>query len=205
VVEESFAVDSTGFAATRFERWFDKKYGVTRQQAVWVKAHACCGIKTNVITAARVLDKDSADHTQFKPLVQATSERFGIKEVSANNENFGAVDAVGGIGYIAFKGNATGGVNRLFAKMLEYFQFQREEYLAHYHKRSNVESCFSAIKRKFGDSLMCKSEVGLINEILCHNLTCLIQEQETLGIIPLFWKNETPVELNGRAIPLQSL
>jgi hypothetical protein len=43
---------------------------------------------------------------------------------------------------------------------------------------------------------MCKSEVGLINEtlckILCHNLTCLIQEQETLGIVPLFWKEEAP-------------
>src|SRR5262249_53379515 len=51
VVEEKFAVDSTGFATTRFERWFDKKYGVTRQQCMWLKVHACCGVKTNVITA----------------------------------------------------------------------------------------------------------------------------------------------------------
>jgi len=28
-------------------------------------------------------------------------------------------------------------------------------------------------------------------KILCHNLTCLIQEQETLGIVPVFWKNES--------------
>jgi hypothetical protein len=27
-------------------------------------------------------------------------------------------------------------------------------------------------------------------KLLCHNLTCLIQEQETLGISPVFWKNE---------------
>ena len=27
-------------------------------------------------------------------------------------------------------------------------------------------------------------------KILCHNLTCLIQEQETLGIVPVFWKDE---------------
>jgi len=27
-------------------------------------------------------------------------------------------------------------------------------------------------------------------KILCHNLTCLIQEQETLGITPVFWKDE---------------
>jgi hypothetical protein len=27
-------------------------------------------------------------------------------------------------------------------------------------------------------------------EILCHNLTCLMQEQETLGVAPVLWKDE---------------
>ena len=48
--------------------------------------------------------------------------------------------------------------------------------------------------RKFGDSLMSKTDTAMTNEvlckILCHNLTCLIQEQETLGITPIFWKDE---------------
>ena len=34
----------------------------------------------------------------------------------------------------------------------------------------------------------------MVNEVLCkflcHNLTCLIQEQETLGITLVFWKDE---------------
>jgi hypothetical protein len=30
----------------------------------------------------------------------------------------------------------------------------------------------------------------VLAKILCHNLTCLIQEQETLGIVPVFWKDE---------------
>jgi hypothetical protein len=38
------------------------------------------------------------------------------------------------------------------------------------------------------------SDAGMANEvlckILCHNITCLIQEQETLGISPIFWKDE---------------
>src|SRR5436309_829988 len=63
-----------------------------------------------------------------------------------------------------------------------------------YHKRSNVESTFSAVKRKFGDSVMSRSDAGMMNEVLCkflcHNVTCLIQEQETLGIAPVFWKDE---------------
>jgi hypothetical protein len=30
----------------------------------------------------------------------------------------------------------------------------------------------------------------VLYKILYHNLTCLILEQETLGIVPVFWKDE---------------
>src|SRR5439155_20234128 len=106
-------------------------------------------------------------------------------------DNFETVAECGGQAFIAFKENATGGVGGLFQKAFHYFQFNQEEYLSHYHKRSNVESTFSAVKRKFGDSVMSRSDTGMVNEalckLLCQNLTCLIQEQETLGIAPIFW------------------
>ena len=42
--------------------------------------------------------------------------------------------------------------------------------------------------------MVSKTDAAMTNEvlckILCHNLTCLIQEQETLGIVPIFWKEE---------------
>src|SRR5205814_9088791 len=82
----------------------------------------------------------------------------------------------------------------MFQKAFHFFQLNQEEYMAKYHKRSNVESTFSAIKRKFGDSVRSKTDTAMVNEvlckILCHNLMCLIQEQETLGIMPVFWKDE---------------
>ncbi|MFO0804665.1 MAG: hypothetical protein U0791_16275 [Gemmataceae bacterium] len=66
--------------------------------------------------------------------------------------------------------------------------------MAHYHKRSNVESTFSTIKRKFGHDVVSRCQTAMVAEVLCniicHNLTCLIQEQESLGIVPLFWKDE---------------
>jgi len=75
--------------------------------------------------------------------------------------------------------------------MFGYFMYRREEFLAHYHKRSNVESTFSAIKRKFGDSLRSKTETAQVNEtmakVLCHNLVVLIHEMYELGIAPVFW------------------
>ena len=60
-----------------------------------------------------------------------------------------------------------------------------------YHKRSQVESTFSMIERKFGDSLRSKTDVAMTNEtlckILCHNLVVLIHEMHELGIDPVFW------------------
>jgi hypothetical protein len=199
VVEKDFAIDSSGFGSSRYERWYDQKYGVATNRCVWVKTHIACGVKTNVVTAVRILDKDAGDSPQFVPLVKETRKRFEIGEVSADKayaslENFEEIAGCGGQAFIAFKSNATGGIGGHFEKAFHYFQFQRDEYLTHYHKRSNVESTFSAIKRKFGDSVMGRTDTAMVNEvlckILCHNLTCLIQEEETLGIVPIFWKDE---------------
>ena len=195
-VESTFAFDSSGFSSNRFERWYDEKYGITRKKCVWVKAHVACGVKTNVITAVRILEKDSGDSPQFKPLLETTAKTFTVKEAVADkayasNDNFEAVAELGGTGYMTFRSTTTGASGGLFAKMFHYFQFQQEEYLSHYHKRSNIESTFSAVKRKFGDSVRSKTDVAMRNEVLCkllcHNLCCLIMEQETLGIAPMFW------------------
>jgi len=66
-VETDFAVDSSGFSSSKFDRWYDEKYGVTRSKCVWVKCHIACGVKTNIVTAIRILDKDAGDSPQFAP------------------------------------------------------------------------------------------------------------------------------------------
>jgi transposase len=113
---------------------------------------------------------------------------------------------MGGTLFAAFKAGTTGAIGGTFEKMFRYFQFQREEFLQHYHKRSTVESTISAIKRKLGDSVRSKSDVAMVNETLCkilaHNLTCLIQEQETLGIAPIFWGVEKQDDANADILPL---
>lgn len=61
--------------------------------------------------------------------------------------------------------------------------------------QNHVESRFSMMKRKFGDSLRSKTDVAMVNEslckILCHNLVVLIHEMFELGIDPVFWPNST--------------
>jgi transposase len=203
-VEEDFAVDSSGFMTTRYERWYDQKYGTTRTAHTWVKAHVVTGVKTNVVTAVEILDRDASDSPRLPSLVEATAKGFRFREVSADmgytaGSNFEAVAAAGGTLYAPFKTGTTGGIGGLFGKMFHLFSLNREEYLAHYHKRSNVESTFSMIKRKFGDGLRSKSDTAMVNEtlakILAHNLCCLISAWYELGIEPLF--GAPPVQDDG--------
>ena len=62
--------------------------------------------------------------------------------------------------------------------------------MEHYHKRSNVESTFGAIKKKFGESVKSKNRTAQENELLCkliaYNITVLIHSMFELGITPDF-------------------
>ncbi|HEY7329015.1 MAG TPA: transposase [Gemmataceae bacterium] len=107
-----------------------------------------------------------------------------------SRENCDAVAEVGGQLYAAFRSNTSGRVGGLFEKMFHLFCLNKEEYLKHYHKRSNVESTFSMVKRKFGDSLRSKTEPALVNEtcakLLAHNVVVIVHEMYELGIEPIF-------------------
>ena len=95
---------------------------------------------------------------------------------------------------VPFKSNHTGASGGLWERMFHYYQFNREEFLSFYHKRSNIESTFSMVKAKFGDSVRSKTDVAMMNEVLakllCHNICCVIQSQCELGVEPIFWKDE---------------
>jgi transposase len=211
-VESQFAIDSSGFSGCRFDRWFEEKHGgekVHRAEHTWVKAHVACGTKTQIVTAAVVLEKNSADCPQFSGLSKATAQGFRIGEMSADKaylsgENVDAIFGLGGVPFIAPKTNTTGGIGGLFEKMFHYFQYRREEFMQHYHRRSNIESCFSMLKRKFGDSCRSKCDTAMKNEVLskllAHNLCVLIQEQHELGIDPVFWQEDKTVA----ALPMKA-
>ena len=198
-IETEFSPDSSGFSTGRFVRWYDEKYGCERSKADWVKVHIISGAKTNIIAAAAIYGRDAGDSPILPELVNATAKFFAVKEVSADKgylsaENVDAIHAVGAMPFIAPKANTTGAVGGLFEKMFHYYQFRRDDFLAHYHKRSNVESTFSAVKRKFGDAVRSKTDTAMKNEALaklvCFNLTRVILSQCELGIEAVFWDNE---------------
>ena len=195
-LETDFAVDSTGFRTTTFNEYCGMMHGQKNDHR-WIKAHMATGVKTNIVTSIEITAENGSDSPQFKPLVDDTAKNFDIREISADRayssrDNLDAVGKIGGTAYIPFKKNATGKTlgSPLWKKMFHYFQLNRDEFMEHYHKRSNVESTNAAIKRKFGETLKSKNPIAQVNELLAkiiaYNLTVVIREMYENGIEPSF-------------------
>ena len=195
-LETDFAIDSTGFRTTTFSAYCGMKHGQKKEHR-WLKAHMATGVKTNIVTGIEISTTNDNDSPHFKPLVEDISKNFNIHEISADRayssrDNFEVVGSVGGVAYIPFKKHSrckTRG-SPLWNKMFYFFQLNREEFMEHYHKRSNVESTNAAIKRKFGETLKSKNQTAQINELLAkiiaYNLTVVIHEMYENGISPDF-------------------
>jgi transposase len=215
-IETNFAVDSSGFSTKTYARWFDHKWGKMRSETKWIKTHLICGVKTHIITSVEATPTETGDAPQFAPLVNATAKTFDIKEVSADKaysskKNLNAVMAVNGMPYIPFKNYSKGnqgnhGFDGLWQRMWHFYNFNREAFLQHYHKRSNVETAFSMIKAKFGASVRAKTPTAQVNEVLCkvlcHNICVLIQSIYELGLEPTFWTFEGKEPITPNALEL---
>jgi len=200
-IETDFAVDSSGFRCSTFGEYCSYAYG-TKRVHNWLKVHICTGVYTNVIADVVITGEHGADSPQFKKLINNTARYFDIHEVSADaayssRKNLEVVDKFGGTAYIPFKINATGTSkgSTLWGRAFHYFQLNKDEFMEHYHKRSNVESTFSAIKKKFGETIKSKNRTAQINEMLCkiiaYNLTVVIREMIEFGFDSKF------LSLNG--------
>jgi transposase len=202
-IETDFAVDSSGFATTTYDRWYDHKWGKMRSEVKWIKTHLMCGVKTHIVTSVEATSTETADAPQLPELVQTTAKTFAISEVSADKayssrRNLHAINAVHAVSFIPFKSYSKGSqgakpFDNLWHRMWHFYNYNRNAFLEHYHKRSNAETVFSMIKTKFGGSVRSKSPVAHVNEvlckILCHNICVLIQSIYELGIEANFWNN----------------
>ena len=112
-LEVDFAIDSSGFASTAYNRWFEHKWGhVESKKAVkWAKLHIMCGVQSNIITVADATASMSADSPYLPDFVAITAENFRLRDVSADmaysgRRNLHAIVDAGGTPYIPFKTNA---------------------------------------------------------------------------------------------------
>ena len=155
-------------------------------------------------------DYKANDTSFFRPMLSTTAENFQYRNVTADKaysskKNLQAVADGGGTPYIPFKATNGGAIPAVhnpnapmpgphasaWVRMYHMFAYQRDTFLSRYHQRSNVETTFSMIKAKFGDSLRSKSDDGQMNEVLCkviaHNLCVLIACIHEIGLeVPAF-------------------
>ena len=196
-IEKDFAVDSSGFSTTSYVRWFDVKYGNNEDWHDWLKMHLMCGVKTHIVTSVELSGATSHDSPFYKPLLQQTAKAgFTMQEVSADKgyismKNLQTTIDHGAIPFIPFKSNTQPDRGTdVWSKMFYFYNYKREEFLSHYHKRSNVESVFQMIKSKFGERLRSKTSTAQVNEaltkVLAHNLCVVIQSMYELNITPEF-------------------
>jgi transposase len=196
-VETQFAIDSTGFSTCVYDRWFDHKYGTAEsgRRQRWIKCHAMVGTLTNVVTAVEVSESYVSDTNQLPELLSRTAANFDTQEISADkaylsNVNLTVIEMFGAKPFVPFKVDSKGSGMPAWERMWHQFWFMRDKFMTHYHRRSNVESTFSALKRKLGGSVRSKDVIAQYNEVLCkvlaYNITVVIHEMYELGIDPGF-------------------
>jgi hypothetical protein len=183
-----------------------KKHGKVKDNREWVKVHLMCGVNTKTVTSVEVSGWTAHDTNYFVPLVERTAGNFQLNDALADKaylsrKNFKAVEELGGTPFVPFKKNTlepTTEEEPIWAQtqMYYYFMYNRLEFMERYHMRSNVESAFSMVKGKFGDSVRSKSDTGQVNEalckVLCHNICVLIHAIHALDVEPNFGAESRP-------------
>lgn len=198
-VGDTFAVDSTGFTPSRQGHYASERERQREKRGrsdgaaeplPWLKAHLMVSTRAHLITSARITSstgKGTGDPSLFAPLMDETAAAFPVGVVVGDPAytNRAVVEQVvkhGGTPIFKPKSNMKPqqhGVSG-WGDMIAFFTVHRQEFDALYHRRVQVESVNSAIKRRFGESLRSRTPVSRRNELLCrliaYNLVVLIQQ-----------------------------
>lgn len=185
--ETEFALDSSGFSTRSYERWVEFKYRKKISMRKWIKLHIMCGVDTNIIPAVEITEPRAGDCPHFETLVRKTARNFDIKEIYADKaylsvKNFRIAKDFDAKAYIPFRKDSVSNARkkRIWRDMYHYFTENNDDFMKHYHKRSNAETTFHMIKSRFGRYLRSKNKTAQINEalckVLCHNICVIIRE-----------------------------
>ncbi len=187
-VEVYFAADATGISNKYGnQRWMNIRHTKeeVKHMREYSKLHIISGIKTNVICSAKVTKGHAHESPLFKPLLDDTAKIFNIKEISADagylsKDNVKAIAKIGAKPFIMGKKNSwvpKRGRLSAWGGMLKLWKEHQMYFAEHYHRRSNVESTFGSLKRKYGDFCRSKKpesqEAEILAKIVCFNASIL--------------------------------
>lgn len=210
-LEDHYSLDSSGFGSYSRERWNRIKWTNKQNHRNYLKGHILIGTKTNIICECEVTPGNFSDVRQAPNIIMNASKNFKMKEFSADKAYssklvFRILHSIGSLPYIPFKNNTKGVTEdspQIWNEMFLKFRDHQKEWGESYHKRSNVETTFAMVKRRFGEILLSKNYAAQRNELMmkfiCHNICCLIQEIYERGIKVDF--NKTSLVHIERKVP----
>lgn len=191
-IENYFAIDASGLSTFNRKKWLEVRFD-RKLVKDYKKLHIVSGVNTHVIISAQVTEGTRNDSPMLEGLIIDASKRFKIKEVYADagylsRQNCEAITQLGGVPYIMPKENSTPRAGRSIAwhSMIRLWKDNQQLFKKHYHQRSNAESVFSMLKRKYLPYVRSKSDTAQYNEILCkvvcHNASVLVNSIFELNV-----------------------
>jgi transposase len=209
-LESKFAIDGTGFGSGVYDCYLTEKHGSDPKKRRpptkrhrWVDARIVFGTTTHVVAAVQITEPNTvgASESELMPtLLKRTIENGGrVSEWLADAAymswyNVDAVEEVGAVPYIDFPERVTGVTRPSIRRLYNRFQADKEEYQRHYHQRSHAETGNSMIKTRFSHWLRSRKPHAQYAESMLrcigHNVACLVQAVEELGIEPRGCSNE---------------
>jgi hypothetical protein len=189
------AIDSSGFCTSCRGAYLTETHDPDRRH-IWLNAHLAVGTVTNVVLSAVVTDGNGADSPNWIPLLRrvraagsTAANAVGDKAYLAR-DNLAEAERLGFDPFVPFKINSRSlsKAAPIWNRKWHEFMARRDEFDEAYHQRSNVESTFSAIKRKLGEPLLSRNQFArfseLLAKILAYNIGVVIKQSELHGFHP---------------------
>lgn len=165
---KNVAIDGTGFSRTNPSHHYIKRIDAKEPVKNFAKLSMLYDVDNHKAIAFHIRDRRSNDMKDAKPLLRSYCR---MQCLLADK----AYDAEWLHQYCFERGVQTiipkkKNIRRGFYRRKQMINYTEEKY----HQRSNIESGFSAIKRKYGSSVFGKRLVSIKSEIyckgICHNL-----------------------------------
>ena len=158
--ERKFTIDGTGLPLSVKQNYANDRNDKKAHKG-YDKMVGMSSVDYNIFAAVDFAEGTANECPFLQPLLQKTSELYEVSEVYADagflsRENCTAIGNVGAVPYIYPKRNVSlkKHGSKEWTNMLLYFIEKPQEWLEHYHKRSNSESHFSSFKRRFSRPLL---------------------------------------------------
>lgn len=192
-VERCMATDTSGISTSCSSSWFNIRMRRRTMVHDHIMVHISVGTRSNVVVALDIRRDRGHENEVLRSHVEKVARNFDVEEWSGDRlyltrKNCDAVAAIGAEPWFMLKSNtrAKAGGSPAWSRMVLAFRNRPDEAAMKYHRRSNVESTYSAKKRKFGSSVRGRSPTSQrIEETISwvgYNLSTVPRARYEFGI-----------------------